>query len=173
MPVGYNQEIFEVIDIVPGFTPVDMSTGANNGLWVNMALIHRVGIVLFKGVGTAAQDPTITLNQATDNLGTGSKALSSITRARTKSGATLTQTTLATETIVTQAAASTFTVAGSANQIAIWMLEIREGDLDVANGFNHIQAAVADVGANAQIGALFYIAAGGSYLGSLPINVLN
>ena len=57
----------------------------------------------------------------------------------------------------TQAAANTYTDATSAELAAIWVIELDGADLDATGGFDCVQASVADVGGNAQLGCLLYI----------------
>jgi len=140
--------------IVSGFVPVDMQTGANTGDWVSVENFNHVSIVLFKGAGTAGDDPTLTVLQATDAAGTSSKALN-FTRVYTKQG---TLTGIANFTLTTQSAANTYTDATSAEVTAIWVVEFDADDLDVSGGFTHVQASVGDVGSNAQLGACLYLA---------------
>jgi hypothetical protein len=139
--------------IVAGFVPVDMQTAANNGDWVSLKNYNHATIVLFKAAGTAGDDPTITVQQATDVAGTGAKGLN-FTRVFTKQGA---QTGIGTFTEVTQSAASTYTHTDGAENQALWVIEIDGPDLDVNGGFDCIRANVADVGGNAQLGCLLYI----------------
>ena len=168
----FNAEIAEVIDIIPAIVPSDFHGQTNNGLWVSMASPWRVGILVFKGTGTAAQDPVLTLNQATDNAGTNSKALN-FTRIRTKYGSTaLSQTTMNQWSLVTQAAANTFTMTSQAANCAMVFIEVREADVDIQNGFKFIQLSVASVGANAQICSAIYIGGGLEYLQSILPNAL-
>ena len=140
--------------IVSGFVPVDMQAGANTGDWVSVENFNHVAIVFFKAAGTAGDDPTITVSQATDAAGTSSKALN-FTRIYTKQG---TLSSVANFTLTTQSAANTYTDATSAEVQAIWVIEFDADDLDVSSGFTHVQASVADVGSNAQVGACLYLA---------------
>jgi hypothetical protein len=151
----FNHEFLEIADIVPAFLPVDMSTTANNGQWVAMKHVSRLLCVLFKGAGTAGDDPVVTLKQATSNSGTSAKALA-FTRARTKIGAIAST---AQWTIATQAATNTYTPTSAASP-AIMAVEIQQTDLDLANGFNFVQLSIPDVGSNAQLGSAFYITYG-------------
>ena len=140
--------------IVSGFVPVDMQAGANTGDWVSVENFNHVAIVFFKAAGTAGDDPTITVTQATDAAGTSSKALN-FTRIYTKQG---TLSSVANFTLNTQSAANTYTDATSAEVQAIWVIEFDADDLDVSSGFTPVQASVADVGSNAQVGACLYLA---------------
>ena len=140
--------------IVSGFVPVDMQAGANTGDWVSVENFNNLSIVFFKAAGTAGDDPTLTVTQATDNAGTSSKALN-FTRIYTKQG---TLASVANFTLTTQSAANTYTDATSAEVQAIWVIGFDADDLDVSSGFTHVQASVADVGSNAQVGACLYLA---------------
>lgn len=148
------KSLVEQGQLVAGFVPVDMSAAANTGDWVSLKHYSHVAIVLFKAAGTAGQDPTLTIQQATAVAGTNAKALN-FTTIHVKQGADLAA--IGTFTKVTQAAANTYTSDTSAEEQAIWVVEFDAPDLDVANGFDCIQAAVADVGAASQVGALFYL----------------
>ena len=139
--------------IIAAFVPVDMSGAANNGDWVQLSKYRRLVAVLFKKAGTAGDDPVFTLKQASDNAGTGAKALN-FTTLFAKVG---TQASTAQFTKVTQAAANTYTDATSAEAEAIIAVEVQAADLDVENGFGWVQLSVPDVGANAQLGCGFYL----------------
>ena len=149
--------------ISSAFVPVDMQAGANTGDWVSMSDYNHLAIVFFKAAGTAGDDPTITISQATDNAGTSSKALN-FTRIYTKQG---TLSSVGTFTLATQSAGNTYTDATSAEAQGVWIIEFDAGDLDVANGFDHVQASVADVGSNAQLGCALYISTEPRYAASV------
>ncbi len=146
--------LVENSQIVSGFLPVDMSAAANDGDWFGLENFNHLAVVFFKNAGTAGDDPTLTITQASDNAGTGEKALN-FTDIWTKQDTVLTS--VATFTHNTQTAANTYTDATSAEDAAIWVVEFDAQDLDVANGFTHVQGSVADVGTNAQVGALLYV----------------
>lgn len=165
---AFNREFLEENDIIPAFNPVDMQTGANNGLWIDMSKLHRLVCVLFKGSGTGGDDPVFTLAQAKDNASGSSKALATITRARTKIGAS---TIPALWTLATQAAGSTYTPTSAANP-GIIVIEVLPTDLDINGGFTHVRMSIPDVGSNAQIGCGFYVAYGMKYVGATTITNL-
>lgn len=153
------EKAIQSLNIEAAFVPVDMSTAANNGDWVNLALYQSVICVLFKAAGTAGQDPVFTLKQAQAADGTGSKALN-FTAVYSKVG---TLATVADFTRVTQTAADTYTDAVSAEAQAILAVEIAAEDLDINNGFTFVQLSIPDVGAAAQLGCGFYILVGSRY----------
>lgn len=149
-----NKHILEKMQIVSAIVPVNLATGANAGDWVSLKHYGRCAIVLFTGVGTGSNDPTMTLLQATSVSGTSSKALT-FTRADYKDATALTS--LGTFTTVTQTAANTFTVAGSTTMQKLWVIDIKAEDLDIDNGFDCLQLSVADVGSNSQLGCALYL----------------
>jgi len=143
------------IDIIEGFPAVDLSAGANTGDYISIKNAERAAVVFVSGVGTAGDDPTLTLQQAQDVAGTGVKALNFMTIYVKQAAVSLAAVTGWTK--VTQAAANTYTEATAAEQSLIWIVEIDPNELDVANGFDCIRATVADVGNNAQPGYLYYL----------------
>lgn len=162
MPVG---EFFEYETIVPAFIPVDSQTGANAGIWVNMARYNRLTAVLYKAVGAGTDVPVISMLQATSSAGAGSKALN-ISRVWKKVGAASVLT-VESFTLVTQAAGPTYTATGDAQDSAIYGISIRASDLDVQNGFNWVSMSLADTGsAGAQLAAGFYILSDPRYAGA-------
>lgn len=145
-----------LFDIVPAFRPVDLMTAANSGDYISLKNAQGVLILFHSTIGTAGDDPTITVRQATTVAGGSVKDLAVVTEIFTKQAAT-DLTTIAGWTKVTQAAAATYTEATSAEQEALWAIQIEADQLDVDGGFDCIAANVADVGANAQLGACYYI----------------
>lgn len=148
-----NQHFLEKAQIVPAIIPVSLATGANAGDWVNMSHYYRCAIVFLAGAGTAGQDPTITVSQATSNAGANSKALN-FTRVDTKAATALTS--VAQFTTVAQAAGNTYTAVQAALQ-KLWVIDIDASTMDGENGFIYLQASVGDVGTNSQIGGMLYI----------------
>jgi hypothetical protein len=146
--------MLERMQIAAGFVPVNLAAGANNSDWVNLKSYERLLIVFFKSAaGSGTEDPTITVLQATDVSGSGSKALT-IARSWTKTDADLT--TIGQFTAGSPSS-NTLTVASSAQKQAIWVVEVRAIDLDRTNGFNCVRANVADVGTVEQLGCLLYV----------------
>ncbi len=146
--------MLDQMQIAAGFVPVNLAAGANNSDWVNLKSYARLLIVFFKSAAASGtEDPTITVLQATDVSGTGSKALN-IARSWTKTDADLTTIGQFTAGAPTN---NTLTVGSSAQKAAIWAIEVRSAELDRANNFNCVRANVADVGAVEQLGCLMYI----------------
>lgn len=170
MAVTLAKHLGGVLDIVEGFLPSNLATAANNGDYVSMKNWARCLIVFMSGVGTAGEDPTLTVQQATSNAGGGVKALTFDTIYRKQAATDLSGTGVWTKT--TQTAANTYTEATAAEQDLIWVVEIKAEDLDVDGGFDFIRATVADVGAGAQNGGLLYILCGPKYA-QAPENVVS
>ena len=63
------------VQIVSGIVPVDLSSADNNGDFINLSKYRSVMVIFFKGIGNAGQDPTLTIQQATDVAGTDVKGL--------------------------------------------------------------------------------------------------
>lgn len=147
--------LLERVQIVEGFKAVDLQAAANNGDYVSLENYGGVLILFHSAVGTAGDDPTLTVQQAQDVAGAGVKALN-FTRIDRKQAATdLSGTGQWTKT--TQAAANTYTEATAAEQDLLWAVDIQADELDVDNGFDCVRATVADIGANAQLGMLLYL----------------
>ena len=150
--------LLEQINIVEGFPADDLQTGANTGDWVSLENYKRIAVCFVSGVGTAGDDPTLTILQATDVAGTGSKALNVVTtQAFKKQAATSLASTGAWSSASADASTNTLTNATAAEQSCLWVAEFSADQLDVDNGFCGVSATVADIGNNAQPGYLFYI----------------
>lgn len=162
-----NAHFCELFNLACGFVPVSLATAANPGDWVSMKSYERMAVIFFAAAGTAGDDPTLTLEQATAVAGTSAKAMN-FTRIDTKQGADLLA--VADYTTVTQAAANTYTDATSAEVQKIWIVEVKAEDLDVDNGFDCIRASISDIGANEQLGCLLYMGRGARY--SPPLTVI-
>ena len=162
-----NNSLFaESVQVCSAIAPVNLATAANTGDWFSLANYRRLVFILHKSAGTAGEDPTITLQQATDNSGTGAKALN-VTRYHKKQGAALTA--IGQYTAVTMSAGNTITNDTLAEEQAIYIVEIDCADLDVANSFLFVQASIADVGSSSQIGGVLALLLDPRYGGgSLP-----
>lgn len=157
-----NQHFLEKVQIAQGFIPVAMNSGANTGKVVSLKNYHRCAIVFVKAVGTAGQDPTITLLQGTDIAFGTNKALN-ITEVRKKQSATdvsavgtFTKSTSDSPASNDTFSTNTWTNSDLAEQAAIVVIDVKAEDLDIDNGYDCIRASIADVGTNAQLGALYY-----------------
>lgn len=159
-----NDPFGSVFDIVPGFVPINICGQANNSDYLSLKNYQGAYVVFFKAAGTANDDPTITLRQATAVAGTNVKDAAIITEYFKKQG---TLSAVGTWTRVTQSAAAT--VAGdatSAEEEAVYVFKVEADQLDVDNGFDCIAANVADPGnAGTQYGGLLFIPFGPRYGG--------
>jgi hypothetical protein len=159
-----NKLFVEKNQVVSAFLPVAMNAGAPSVDYVSMKGYGRCAIVFFKAIGTAGDDPTITLLQATAVAGTSAKALN-ITRIDKKQAASnlLATGPFTTSTAVSPATHDTFstntwTNSDLAEQAAVIVIDIKAEDLDIDNGFDCLSFTIADVGTNAQLGAgLFFL----------------
>ncbi|MET4490687.1 hypothetical protein [Bradyrhizobium sp. LA7.1] len=172
-----TQHFCEKNQIAQGFLPVAMNTAANNGDWVSMKGYGRMAIVLFKAVGTPGDDPTVTVKQAQNVSGAGAKAIA-FTEVRKKQAATnllavdqfTKSTTAAPATNDTfNTTNGTWTNTDLAEQAAIIVIDVRLDDLDINGGFTSIQASIADVGTNSQLGCALYF----GHEPHCPIDVLD
>jgi hypothetical protein len=169
--IGYfNEQLFEGADIVSMFAPVDLSTGANAGIWASMRDYHRASIVLVKAAGTANDVSTITLSQAQDNAGTGTKALK-IGRRRYKSDMTTVAGDTWTIDDTTTLAETYATKAASGNKLAMIVMDLEAAYLDDANGFHWIQASV-DQAAHAALGWCFVALYSSRHSQRVPVSAL-
>lgn len=145
--------LFEVIDIVPMLEPINLGSARSSD--VISLKNHGNGLIVFyKAAGSASEDPTVTVLQATSVAPSNAKALN-FTKLYTKQG---TLSSVGTWTTVTQAAANTYTNATASENQALWVIPITADMLDVDNGFDCIQVTIADAGSVNQLGAVFWIA---------------
>lgn len=155
MLVG-NTRITDFAQIAPIIVPVNLATGANNGDWINMRDFHRCAIVVMAAVGTAANDITLTLQQATDNASGGVKALN-FTRVDVKEAVDISGVGQFTE--VTQSAGNTYTSGTNGESQLVYVLDFAHDDLDIENDFDHVRVNIAQAGA-AKVGCAFAICYG-------------
>jgi len=151
--MAMNMLLVEEAQIVAGIIPVDLGTAANNGDYVSLKNFHNLTVIVFKGAGTAGDDPVITLQQAQDVSGTGVKELN-FTRVDAKVGV---QTATGAFTTVTQAAGNTYTDLVSAEAQGLFAIEVTHDMLDIANNFDCVRVTIPDTGTNAQVGCALYI----------------
>ena len=149
-----NKHILEKMQIVGGVTPVDLKTGANSGDWVSLKNYGRVSIVLYKGIGTSTEDPTLVLQQASAVAGTGSKTLA-FARIDYKVGSLLSA--IGTFTTANQTAIGSYVGSGWAANETLAVIDIKAEDLDRDNGFDCVRCTIADIGSTAQLGAVLYL----------------
>ena len=149
-----NKSFLECAQIVSGFAPIVLTT-ARTGDVVSLKNYRRCLVLFHKGIGSAGEDPTITIMQGTDVAFGTNKALDFTTIHVKQDPTSLGD--VGQWTKVTQSAANTYTDATSAEQAALWAIEFKAEDLDTANNYDCIRASIGDVGSVSQIGALEYI----------------
>lgn len=172
MPGTFNAQLFEVADIVSMFAPVDLVTGANAGIWANVRDYHRFAVVLVRAGASAhaADVSTITVSQAKDNAGTGTKAL---TTGRRRYKTDMTTVAGDTETVDdTTSYASTYaSPAGKGDKVTLTVMEFETQLLDDANGFHWVQASV-DQAADSCIGWCFIVPFAPRHAQRVPVSCL-
>lgn len=173
---GLAKYLGGVIDIVPAFRPINLQDASGQhvtGDFVSLKNWGRCIILFHSAIGTAGEDPTLTLRQAKDNADGSGKTLAIIDTIYAKQAAT---DLLSTGVWVkrTQTAGATYVDTDSAEQEALFAIEVRAEDMDVDGGFDFLRLTVADVGsgATAQLGAAYYILCDPKYP-SAPANVIS
>jgi hypothetical protein len=149
-----NLSLLEQVQIVSGFAPIAL-TSVRTGDVVSLKNYRRCLILFHKGIGGAGEDPTITLLQGTDVAFGTNKALTFTNIYKKQDPTSLAD--VGQWTKVTQAAANTYTDATSGEQAALWAIDVKAEDLDIANNYDCIRASIGDVGSVSQIGAVEYI----------------
>jgi hypothetical protein len=150
--------MMELPQIVPAFAPVNLATAANPGDWISLKNYKSVWIFFHSGVGTAGEDPVLTLLQASAVAGTGSKALPiNTTRIFKKQAATNLASTGQWVSAAANVTANAWTDTDAAEQEVIVAIGVDADELDVDNGFDCVSISVADVGTNAQLGTAYYV----------------
>ena len=152
-------DFVEKHQITAGFVPLDLQT-QRDGDYVKAGDYLRTLIVFFKGTGTDGDDPIVTLQQASDNSGTGVKALG-FTTIWTKQGADVLTVAQFTKVTAPSSGIHVWTANTYKNtdghQQAIWVVEIHRDQMDIAGGFTYLRATLNDTGSNAQLGCVIYV----------------
>ncbi len=149
-----NLDFAEQCQIVSGFLPADMNSGAGAGDWISLKNYEKMTIIFFKAAGTAIQDPTVQLIQGKTNSGGTPLALDVIDKIYVKQNTVLTSE--GTFTVRTQTADQDFVGDGtSAEEAGLYIFDIYAEDL--ADDYEFVQASVANVGANVQIGCILVL----------------
>ena len=162
----FNQHFCEQFNVCSGFSPVAMNTNPGpTSDWVSLRDYGRCTFIFIKAAGTAGDDPTLSLRQATAVAGTSAKALALNTIYKKQAATNLFSVGVYTKSTAASSASNdtfveasgTWTNSDLAEQTAIVVLDVRAEELDVDNGFDCVQVSIADVGTNAQLGTLIYI----------------
>ena len=146
-------EIGKTFDILSQIVPVDLATAANTGHRINMENYGKMTFVLALATGTAAQAPTVTLQEHTANTGGTSTNLVAIDEYYTKSEATLDGD--ETWTKVTQTAAATMTDATWDDALQVIAAFTIDAD-ELSDGYEWLSVNIADPG-TAHIGTVLAI----------------
>lgn len=154
--MGAAEALGRLFDVSAGFAPLDLQTArTGNRVWVRDAA--GVTILVHKGIGTAGDDPTLTLKEHTASSGGTSANLAIIDHYYLKTS-TSAQTGAETWSKVTQTAAATIADPGGAGTSAeshqIIVVEINTDEL--SDGYGWISLDIADTGTNAQLGSVLY-----------------
>ena len=173
----FNTRLLESIMIVSAFPDSDANTDVT-GDWVSLKNYDGCLVVIHKNAGTAGDDMTITLAQASDVGGTGSKALTFNhlyatvgATALTATGTFTKYTGTAVSTLDTVTAFGTDLTADS-NE-ALFVVDVRASDLDVSNGFDCIRvSSEGDDLANAAYISGNYILYGARYPGAAMLSAI-
>jgi len=144
--------ILEKLDFFHGIVPINLGSARSSDV-ITLKNFGRVAIVFYKAAGSASEDPTLTLLQASSITPSNAKALN-FTRIDTKQG---TLTSVGTWTTTTQAAGNTYTNTTASENEAIWVIDINVEDIDIDNGFDCIQVTIADAGSTNQLGAVLFL----------------
>lgn len=147
-----NRTLLEKLDLVSGIVPINLGSARSSDV-ISIKNHQRVSLVFFKAAGSASEDPTLTVLQATSITPSNAKALT-FTDIWTKQG---TLTGVGTWTKVTQAAANTYTNTTLSEQECIFVIDFKAEDFDLDNNYDCIQVTIADAGSVNQIGCLLIV----------------
>jgi hypothetical protein len=147
-----NMHLLEKVDFFAGIDPINIGSARSSDV-ITFKNFGRIALVFYKAAGSASEDPTVTVLQATSITPSNAKALN-FTEVYTKQG---TLTSVGTWTKTTQASGNTYTNTTASENGAIWVIDISADMLDVDNGFDCIQVTIADAGSVNQIAALLFV----------------
>jgi hypothetical protein len=177
--MGVIRRLMEEINIVPAFVPGADQNADLTGDWVSLKNYNRCLVLFHKAAGTAGDDPSIRLQQATDVSGTGAKALN-FTHIYHKIGATALSA-IGTFTRVDLTTATDDLDLVSVNSVDLLTdvgetmigVEIQADQLDVTNGFDCINLLIeGDDVANANLCTGLYILYDPRHPGATPLEAI-
>lgn len=160
----FNTDLMESINIVSAFAPgTDINSDAE-GDWVSLKNYDGCLVVFHKAAGTAGDDPSIKLEQATAVAGTSSKALT-FNHIYHKIGATAlsaigthtkVELTTATDDLDLVSVNSTDLLTDVGETLIV--VNVRASDLDVDNSFDCLRLVIEgdDIG-NATLASAYYV----------------
>ncbi len=135
-----------LFDLAPVIVPIDLATGANTGFPVDLSNAGGVTFVLFKDVGTAGQDPVLTVREAQDGSGTSEQDLDVVTEYFYKGDASLSGN--ETWTRVTQTAGD-IDLDGSLDAEEAGLVAFYVDADSLSEDYTHVTVDIADTGATA------------------------
>ena len=169
----FNTDLMESIQIVTAFPPSDINADAD-GDWVSLKGFDGCLVVFHKAAGTAGDDPSIRLRQATDVSGTSAKALT-FNHIYHKIGATALsaigtftkiELTSATDDLDLVSVNSTDLLTDVGETLIV--VNVRASDLDVDNNFDCLQLLIeGDDLSNSTYAAAFYLLYNSRYPGAV------
>lgn len=170
-----NASFFEDYQVVPAFIPGADQNADLTGDWVSLKNFHKCVLLFHKAAGSAGDDPSIKLQQATDVSGTSAKALN-FTHIWHKIGATalsavgtFTKVMLTTPTDdLDLVSVNSVDLAADTGEALIGV-EVKAEELDVDNGFDCMNFILEgdDVG-NANLVCAYYILGPARQGGAVP-----
>jgi hypothetical protein len=158
--MGAGVRLVDKLKFVEGLPAIVPSTSTPD--YVSLKLYNHLTVVVMVKNATTVTGSAITLKQATAVAGTSEKALAFDTMWANLD-------TAATDTLVETAVTSnTFTTLTTNSKTAMYVMEVRPEDLDMANGFDCVRAGTAD--ATAATLTVLYILSGPRFSGN-PANL--
>jgi len=171
----FNTRLLESVQLVLAAPPADFNSAVTVD-WISLKNYDGCLVVWLKAVGTAGDDWSLQLNQATAVAGTSSKALT-FTDWYYKAAVDIA--TVGTFTKVTQATATADLDLGTPTDYlqdvmqAIYVIDVKASQLDVANGFDCIAATFDDTDCGStSLGAILYIPYGARYPQASPLTAI-
>lgn len=168
-----NVRLLEDTHVVTAFPPSDINSDAV-GDWVSLKNFNGCMIYFHKAAGTAGDDPSILLEQASDVSGTGAKALN-FAHIYAKVGATaltgvgtFTKYTFTATNDLDLVSVGGTDIAADTGE-ALIAVDIRASDLDVSGGFECLRISIEgdDIG-NSTYAVAWYELYGSRYSGATP-----
>jgi hypothetical protein len=173
--MSLNTRLLESINLVSAFPPADLNTD-KDGDYVSLKHYEGCLVVVTKAAGTAGDDISLKLDQATAVAGTGTKALTfnhvyAKVGTGTATGTFTKYTGTATDDLDTVSAFGTDLLADDVE--AMFVVDVRASDLDVSGGFDCFRLTIeGDDLSNACIGHALYILYGARYPGPIPLTAI-
>ena len=117
------------------------ASGGTTSLWLDMSYYSHITFFVTAVNGGSPTGAAITVNQATSNTGTGSKALA-YNNYFSATGGFGSQASAADAMTQTTGVSGTFTTGTTASTALLYAIEVQDTDLDLTNLFNYVQLAI-------------------------------